>query len=220
MSNVKHAVISAAGLGSRLGLDMPKCLLEINHKPIIEYQLDLLRDVEDVRVVVGFLEEQVIKKVRGIRPDAVFVRNPLYQTTSTAYSLYLATRDLKTPFLIMDGDLLIEPGSFRRFLQGCGEPDSIIGVTRAKTEDAVFVDIRGERIHQFYRSPAMEFEWCGIAYLAGIGINGGDTFIYEELQRKCPLRYSEITCYEIDTPADYKQAVHFFNEVFKTDTGT
>ena len=59
MSFIKHAIISAAGMGTRLGLNTPKCLLKFNGVSIIEHQLDLLRDVEDVRVVVGFMEEDL-----------------------------------------------------------------------------------------------------------------------------------------------------------------
>ena len=36
MQYPKHAVILAAGLGSRLGLNIPKCLVEIDGKKIIE----------------------------------------------------------------------------------------------------------------------------------------------------------------------------------------
>lgn len=83
MPTPKHAVISAAGLGSRLELNMPKCLVEIGGRKVIDYQLDLLREIEDLRIVVGFMEEAVISHVREIRNDVLFVRNPDYRTTST-----------------------------------------------------------------------------------------------------------------------------------------
>ena len=81
MSIIKHAVISAAGMGTRLGLNMPKCLLQFSGVSIIKHQLELLKDIEDIRVVVGFMEEDVINVVKSIRNDAVFVRNPHYQDT-------------------------------------------------------------------------------------------------------------------------------------------
>ena len=112
-----------------------------------------------------------------------------------------------------DIDLLIEPGSFRRFLVESTGQQSLIGVTRAKTEDAVFVTIQDHHIHKFHRAPRAEFEWCGVAYLSGIRINKDLNFIYEELERHCPLKCCEILCYEIDTPADYHQAMKFFDEL-------
>jgi len=50
--------------------------VQVDGHTLIDYQLDLLRDVPDVRIVVGFKEEEVIEHVRKKRPDAVFVRNP------------------------------------------------------------------------------------------------------------------------------------------------
>ncbi|HOB54411.1 MAG TPA: NTP transferase domain-containing protein [Acidobacteriota bacterium] len=217
MSHVKHAIISAAGLGSRLGLDMPKCLLQINHKPIIEYQLELLRTVEDVRVVVGFLEDQVIDTIKRLRRDVVFIRNPLYRTTSTSYSLHLATKDLQDSFLIIDGDLLINPKSFETFLQRCNGQASIIGITRAKTEDAVFVEVQNQQIVRFHRRPQTDYEWCGVAFLKDLPINKDLIYIYEELEKRCPLDCHEIECYEIDTPADYQQAIQFFDHFDRLD---
>ena len=64
MSSIKHAIISAAGMGTRLGLNAPKCLLQFNGISIIQHQLDLLKDIEDVRIVVGFMEESVVKTVK------------------------------------------------------------------------------------------------------------------------------------------------------------
>ncbi len=79
MSNVKHAVIAAAGLGSRLGLGKPKCLLEVDNKPLIEYQLKLLKNVADVRVVVGFEEHLVIPLVKKIKTRCDHCAKPSIQ---------------------------------------------------------------------------------------------------------------------------------------------
>ncbi len=45
MSFVKHVVIAAAGLGSRLGHGKPKCLVEIDEVSVLSHQLSLLSDV-------------------------------------------------------------------------------------------------------------------------------------------------------------------------------
>ena len=50
----KTVIISCAGMGTRLGLNIPKCLVEINGKTLLEIQLQQLEDVEDVRIVVGY----------------------------------------------------------------------------------------------------------------------------------------------------------------------
>ena len=141
MSFIKHAVISAAGMGTRLGLNMPKCLLQFSGVSIIQHQLDLLKDIEDVRVVVGFMEEDVIKVVKSFRNDVVFVRNPHYQDTSNTYSISLATKGLKKPHLLLDGDLLINKESFSEFVNSFDGINSLVGVTESSTDDAVYVEL-------------------------------------------------------------------------------
>ena len=208
MQYIKHAIISVAGLGSRLGLNIPKCLVEVGGKKLIEYQLELLKDIPDVRLVVGFEEEKVMNFVRAIRSDVTFVRNPDYAKTSNSYSVYLATKDLKDPHIIIDGDLIIGQKSFKEFLVRCEEVKDLVGVTRSKSEDAVFVEIDDEfMIEQFHRKPKTRYEWCGIAYLHNIKINDNQDYVYKELEKHLPLKAVNIDCYEIDTPNDLEEAI-------------
>ena len=57
------AVILAAGKGERLQplTDYkPKDMLPICNKPLIKYQIDMLKEkVEEIAVVVGYLEEEI-----------------------------------------------------------------------------------------------------------------------------------------------------------------
>lgn len=208
MQTIKYAIISAAGLGSRLGLNMPKCLVKINDRAIIDYQLELLKDVENVRVVVGFMEDDVIDYVKSIRDDVLFVRNPYFSTTSNCFSLYLATYDIKEEFVTIDGDLLIPRKSFRKFKNEIKKGQSLIGITKSKTEDAVFVDYdeKTGKIKEFRRDINFGYEWSGLANLSKIKINKESQYIYHILEQNLPLLGCEIECFEIDTPADLKLA--------------
>ncbi|MCG3148408.1 MAG: hypothetical protein PCFJNLEI_01851 [Verrucomicrobiae bacterium] len=212
MQPVKYAIISAAGMGSRLELNMPKCMVEIAGRRIVDYQLDLLKEVEHVRIVVGFMEEQVIDHVRRLRDDVVFVRNPQFQTTSNSYSLYLATHDLREAFFAIDGDLLIDPASFQGFLDVCDGSRSVIGVTDSKTEEAVFVELdsAGKEIRAFYRQPRTPHEWCGVACLKGIRINKDQGYVYKEIEKHLPLPAYNLKCFEVDTPEDLNYAIAHF----------
>lgn len=205
-------MISAAGLGSRLELNMPKCLVEIGGRKVIDYQLDLLREIEDLRIVVGFMEEAVISHVREIRNDVLFVRNPDYRTTSNSYSLYLATKDLPEPFVAIDGDLLIDPASFDEFLVRCHGPKSVIGITESKTEEAVFVELddSGENVVAFTRERRSAYEWSGLAYLASIAIHRNQGYLYREIEQHIPLPAQKVKCFEIDTPEDLNAAIEWF----------
>lgn len=203
-------MICAAGTGSRLGVGVPKCLVSVDGRSIIDRQLDLLDDVADVRVAVGFREELVVQHVIARRPDAIFVRNPDYQSTTTLDSLRRAVRHLDGYFIALDGDLLVEPESFRTFTSMCQPGTSLVGITPASTDDAVFVSVDDEtdpaRVTAFHRQPSSAFEWSGPAYLHGADLEASDGYVFEALVPRLPLRAQVLTTAEVDTPDDLERA--------------
>jgi choline kinase len=215
---INHAVISAAGLGSRLGLDMPKCLVELEGHCIIYYLLQLLKDIPDIRVVVGFKEQKVIDYVRKIRPDATFVRNPDYAHSTNAYSLYLATRHLSEPYLSIDGDMYVEPESFYRFVDACTKHRNLIGISKSFTEEAVFVELDKQQMVQgFRRNPPTQFEWCGVAYFSDLKISSNSNFVYNEVETVLPIAAEIVDVFEIDTPQDLDYLYRNFNRQKKVE---
>jgi choline kinase len=215
MSSIKNAIISAAGMGTRLGLNIPKCLLKFNGISIIEHQLKLLKDIESVRVVVGFMEEDVIKTVKFFRNDVIFVRNPDYQKTSNTYSISLATKNLKEPYLLLDGDLLINKRSFNNFVNFIDKKNSLVGITEASTDDAVYVKLnKKNEVVSFSRKNKSEYEWSGIACLNGISVNKKKPYLYQTLEKHLPLQTKYIECSEIDTAEDLKRAQQLWPRYF------
>ena len=215
MSTIKHAVISAAGMGARLGLNMPKCLLKFSGTTIIQHQLELLKDIEDVRIVVGFMEMDVIKVVKSIRSDVVFVRNPHYQDTSNTYSISLATKGLKNPHILVDGDLLINKKSFLEFIDSFDGKNSLVGVTNSSTDDAVYVEIDDkDKVINFNRNVKSKYEWSGIACLNNIIVDKEDPYLYQVLEKHLPLKAKYIECSEIDTADDLNRAQHLWPRYF------
>ncbi len=211
MSSIKHAIISAAGMGTRIGLNMPKCLLSFNGISIIEHQLELLKDIEDVRIVVGFMEEKVIEIAKSKRKDVVFVRNPDYQNTSNTYSISLATQGLKKPYLLLDGDLLINKKSFVEFIKSFNGKSSIVGITDASTDDAVYVHLNNKNeVIKFDRKKKNQYEWAGIACLNNIVVSRENPYLYQILEKHFPLKSKFIDCAEIDTPDDLNRAQNFW----------
>ena len=65
---MKHALILAAGRGSRLDGDIgkPKCLTAIGGRSLLEYQIENLTQlgVEHIAVVVGYRRDQVRQVLR------------------------------------------------------------------------------------------------------------------------------------------------------------
>ena len=206
-------VISAAGVGSRLGINMPKCMLPIIDGRLIDYQLALLPPNADVRVVVGFMETEVINHVHKRWPNVIFVRNPAFATTSNTHSLALAMSFFDGPCITIDGDLLIDKLSFESFIAHCETATtSIVGVVEKTSQDAISVQVEDDQVIAFWRpetsfQASCSLEWCGIAYLNGIKLSPNQGYVFEELAKHLPLPALEIICREIDTPQDLDVAM-------------
>lgn len=211
MSIIKHAVICAAGMGTRLGLNIPKCLVEINGKKIIEYQLELLKDIENVRIVVGFMEQDVIDCVRSIRNDVVFVRNTEYRTTSNSYSLALGTKGIKDRYLFIDGDLIINNQDFEEFISN-KENGNLIGLTRPKTEEAVFATVNNNFVTSFSIENESDYEWAGVAIIENLSIDIKKGFVFKQFTRFLPLPYQLLRTFEVDTPLDLELVIKNINK--------
>lgn len=128
-----RAIILAAGLGSRLGGGVPKCLVEVGGRPLLHHQIESLRAVgmTDVTVVVGYGHDRVRLAGRG---GLDWVMNERYATTNSLYSFWLARRPAADDVLLLNGDvlfplqvlqrLLFAPGSAVAFDSGSGtEPE-------------------------------------------------------------------------------------------------
>lgn len=202
----KTVVINCAGAGSRLGLGITKALVEIEGKPLIEWQLGMLEDVDDVRIVVGYQADQVIEQVLKIRKNVTFVFNHDYLTTGTAASLTLGARHAKGMVISLDGDLLVHPVDFRSFMNS---DDEIIGYCVPTTEDPVLVNvIQGESkelVTGFSRTEG-NYEWSGLVKINADKLLQGSAHVYQILEPLLPLCAIPIRCHEIDTPSDYDAA--------------
>ncbi|MDO4571255.1 MAG: NTP transferase domain-containing protein [Planctomycetia bacterium] len=212
---ISHVVISMAGKGTRLGQHCPKGLVDIDQHKLVWYLLQNTFDIPDVRIVVGYCAEKVIDYVRSIRNDVTFVHNDIYETTSCAFSINMGCRDIDEPYLIVDGDLLLNCQSFRQFVNQTQDGKTLIGITLAKTQDAVFVELDSQEknILSFTRKPVSKWEWSGVAYINGFTIESSEQFICDTLAKHLPLRCQPIDCYEIDTPADYQLALEHLGEL-------
>lgn len=84
MSSVKSVVISCAGIGSRLGLGLTKALVQINGRSLISWQLELFKDVEDIRIVIGFQANDIIEEVRNIDKMLSLFQSSIFETKTGA----------------------------------------------------------------------------------------------------------------------------------------
>ncbi|MBW2287899.1 MAG: phosphocholine cytidylyltransferase family protein [Deltaproteobacteria bacterium] len=127
-TRITTACLLAAGTGSRLRPltdSIPKCLTEINGRPILERLVSCLREQGFKRlvVVVGHLEQCIREFLDDHAGDLVveYVRNPVYRTTNNIYSLWLAGSEIQESFLLIESDLIFESP----LLEGLLIPDKI-----------------------------------------------------------------------------------------------
>ena len=203
---IQYAVIAAAGVGSRLGRGMPKALVEVNGRSIISYQLEILKDIPHVRIIVGYRAEAVAKAAQRLRPDIEVIYNREFASTNTLQSYYLGTKDLDEPFLLLDGDIIPQRDSLHVFLEQAGG-ETTIGVSPVNSEDAVFVHLDQDHcISSFSRTEQSEYEWSNIAVIHPRQLAYENTYVYEQLEKFLPLRACVVERLEIDTPNDIQYA--------------
>lgn len=208
MSPVKHAVIAAAGFGSRLGRGHPKCLVDFRGRTLLDRQLELLSDVPDVRIVVGFQEELVVPHARALRSDVIIVRNPAYSSTTTLNSYALGAQFMSEPCLFMDADIVFEEQSFKGFLTEAAEvAGPFMAYTDAKTADAVYCTVSDGLVTGFTREQQTAFEWANLAYLPPRYCEGGTGSVYGRLAEDLPLQSRHIISHEIDRAEDLEVAL-------------
>ena len=121
------AIFIAAGEGSRLGnltKDLPKPLVDVNGKSIIERQISLLRknNVNDIVVITGYKKEKFTFK------NIEYVHNPNFREQEQTGSLMTARSKIVGDVLIMFGDILFEEIILQQMLDSKG--DIVIAVDK------------------------------------------------------------------------------------------
>ena len=200
MGNNKSVVISCAGIGSRLGLGLTKALVQINGGSLISWQLRLFKDVEDLRLVIGFQGNEIIEEVRKYRDDVIFCFNHRYFETKTGASYYLGARHANQEIIEWDGDLLVHPDDVRMLLSTDGE---WICYGDKTSEDAVLVHTneKGEVV-DFSRESG-DFEWTGPACMNKKNLTYCSQNVFNMFEPLCPMRGIKVRAYDIDTYNDY-----------------
>lgn len=200
VSDSKSVVISCAGIGSRLGLGLTKALVQINGGSLISWQLKLFKDVEDLRIVIGFQGGEIIEEVRKYRDDVVFCYNHRYFETKTGASFYLGARHANNEILEWDGDLLVHPDDVKMLLATPGE---YICYGDKTSEETVFVRTNDEGDVLSFSRESGDFEWTGPACMAKHNLIYNSNNVFNMFEPLCPMRGIKVRAYDIDTYNDF-----------------
>ena len=159
------AIILSAGQGKRLlplTSEVPKCLLSIGGKTLLERQLDALArcGVNQATVVVGYGAEKVGELVErrsaGSQKVETFL-NAEYAVSDNLVSCWKVREKMEGDFLLINGDTLFEPAVLERLLRA---PKHEVTVTVSHKDeydaDDMKVQLDGSRLLQIGKTLAPE----------------------------------------------------------------
>jgi len=146
------AIILAAGLGSRIGEQtrtMPKCLLPLHGKPVLAYQIALLKSygIDQVTVTLGH-QAEIIRDAMGDRVD--YAHYPGYANTNNLYTLHHCRHLLDGDCVILFADVLLQASAFGRLIESEADYTLLVdttccreGTMRIRLEEAGVTDLGG-----------------------------------------------------------------------------
>ena len=149
------AIILSAGRGRRLlplTEKRPKCLLPVAGRTVLEWQVEALAaaGIESCTVVVGFAADLVKAAVGSlrVRPDRLqTLYNPLYATTDNLVSCWMARDEMRSDFVLLNGDTVFEPALLERLLSSRSFPITVAVSRKAQYDgDDMKVRRQGRRL--------------------------------------------------------------------------
>lgn len=143
-SNVKLAVILAAGRGTRMGeqgIVKPKGFIQVGSKTIIEESLIRLQraGIEKVILVTGHKSEFYQQLAKEAGDWVQTVENPVYADSGSFYSLAILDGIIDEDFLLLESDLIYEQRALDT-LQNDDRSDIILLSGKTNSGDEIYVE--------------------------------------------------------------------------------
>ena len=204
--NNTTVVICCAGMGTRLGIGLPKALVSIDNKPLILHQLEMLKNFSDIRIVVGYQADKVIEVVNSFRKDITYVFNYDFENTGPAESLSRSLIGAKEYILSIGGDIIMSQKDFDALIK----ENEFIAYTDISSKEPCIINVKGGNILSFNNSYG-NYEWQGILKVKKDKLIKKRKYIYEMIESYLPMRGVYVKSREIDTQDDYEMAINFYN---------
>ena len=136
------ALILASGIAKRLRPltnHMPKCLVKVNDKSILDIQLiEFCRaGIKNVVITTGPFEDKVIQSIEPHLKnlDISLVKNDLYDKTNYIYSIYKARHKLDDDIVLIHGDLVFSHEVLPRLLNSKQRNSAIVAENHRPPKD-------------------------------------------------------------------------------------
>lgn len=132
-----QAVILAAGLGTRLrpiiGEDIPKVMVNLNGKPLLEYTVEILKSkgIREITIIVHHKKEQIINHFEDEKKFGLSIyyfdqKNPKGGTADAVN--YARGKITDEKFLLLYGDNVFDPDIIDTILKEHSKFDGLIAV--------------------------------------------------------------------------------------------
>ncbi|MBA3395893.1 MAG: phosphocholine cytidylyltransferase family protein [Deltaproteobacteria bacterium] len=131
MSQIKRAILIAAGRGKRLGShtdEVPKSMVDVGARPILGWVWKAFEQagIEELVVIRGYRGDVLESFVRSLVPRAIFVDNTEWQTNNVLLSLAYARPFLDQPCLVSYSDIIFTPAVARAAVESPSEIGLVI----------------------------------------------------------------------------------------------
>jgi dTDP-glucose pyrophosphorylase len=156
MTKIDQAVLLAAGRGTRmreLTADLPKPMIEVRGKPVLQHIVEGLRDagVRRFLIIVGYRADAV----QNFFGDGARYKIDIQYATQTTQDgtgrvVDLARNFVKdSAFVLAYGDILVAPENYKRIVDLADDIEALISVTRGEDVSkggAVFLNEKMELV--------------------------------------------------------------------------
>lgn len=184
MSRIKTAVILAAGMGSRLSDitndQIPKGLLSINGKTLIERSIEKLRSIgiEKIYIVTGHLSfkyDELANKYKFIKTK----KNRKYKATGSMTSLAILENEIKEDFLLLESDLIYEVYALIKAVN-YEKKDCILLSGKTNSGDECYVEIKNDNLYKISK----DINKIGQVYGELVGISKISLDLYKSMLKE------------------------------------
>ncbi len=191
--------------------DIPFSMLDINGKPLLQRQVEVLNKckIYSINVVVGYKKEEV--GVNGVK----LIHNPDYSNTGTLYSIMCALNDISEKTIICFGDVIFDHVILNRIMESKEDITILIDssydskhVDDNRRKELVVVEgdalkakrslhsnalRRIEKIGSDLNPTQCQFEFPGIVFLSRKGVEIMKNIYHSSLEK-----YREKPFYSVD----------------------
>ena len=157
----------AAGVGKRLQPltdKLPKCLIEINGKTLIERHFEALKTggIKEICVVIGHKKKMIVERLgntfNGIKIS--YIENNDFENTGSGYSLYLGLKETAGEVIFMDADIAYESAAIRPILSSTTDV-LLVGRDKKVDDEGVKVLADGKIVKEIGKETAKDLPCVG-----------------------------------------------------------